>query len=284
MSADHPIQAVQRIADRFAQLPQVIAVALAGSLTGGSGDARSDFDLYIYADSGIPPADRAQIARKLADPAHPIEIDNPYWGTEDAWTECTTGTKADLIFWSPGWIEDQIDRVLVRCEAWIGYSTCFWHTVLHSVPYFDRSGWFTALKQRADQPYPEALRRDVLVKNYPVLRRAIPSYRNQIELAIQRRDRISLNHRIAALLASYFDVIFAVNRVPNPGEKRLIVRTQQLCKALPDDWDQHVDAVLYSVAQPWDALDTLTHVDALIDSLDRLLIAEKLITPGGAVI
>jgi hypothetical protein len=47
MSAAQPIQAVQRIAERFAQLPQVIAVALGGSLTGGSGDARSDFDLYI---------------------------------------------------------------------------------------------------------------------------------------------------------------------------------------------------------------------------------------------
>jgi predicted nucleotidyltransferase len=281
MSADHPIPAVQHIADQFAQFPQVIAVALAGSLTGGSGDAHSDFDLYIYSDSGVPSADRARIARELADPAYPIEIDNPYWGTEDAWTERTSGTKADLIFWSPEWIEDQVDRVLVRHEAWVGYSTCFWHTVLHSVPYFDRDGWFTALKRRADQPYPDALRRDVLVKNYPVLRQAVPSYRNQIELAIRRRDRISLNHRIAALLASYFDVLFAVNRVPNPGEKRLIERTQRLCSTLPDGWDQHVEAVLCSAAQPWESVDTLSRVDALIDALDRLLIAEKLITPGG---
>jgi predicted nucleotidyltransferase len=283
MSAAQPIQAVQRIAERFAQLPQVIAVALGGSLTGGSGDARSDFDLYIYSD-GVPLADRARIARELADPARPVEIDNPYWGPEDAWTERATGTKADLIFWSPGWIEDQLDRVLVRCEAWIGYSTCFWHTVLHSVPYFERGGWFKALHQRADQPYPEALRRDVLIKNYPVLRRAIPSYRNQIELAIQRHDRISLNHRLAALLASYFDVIFAVNRIPNPGEKRLIERTQQLCTTLPDGWDQHVEAMLCSAARPWNALDTLKHVDTLLDQLDRLLMAEQLITPGGAMI
>ncbi len=281
MTSDPSTQAVQRIADRFAQLPQVIAVALAGSLTGGSADARSDFDIYIYSDSGVPVAERAQIARELADPAKPVEIDNPYWGTEDAWTERTTGTKADLIFWSPGWIEDQVDRVLVRCEAWVGYSTCFWHTVLHSVPYFERGGWFTALKRCADQPYPDALRRDVLVKNYPVLRRAIPSYRNQIDLAIHRRDRISLNHRIAALLASYFDVLFAVNRVPNPGEKRLIARTQQLCTTLPDDWDQHIEDVLCSAARPWESLDTLSRVDALLDSLDRLLIAEGLVTTGG---
>jgi hypothetical protein len=277
------LAAVQRIADRFAQFPQVIAVALAGSLTGSSGDAQSDFDIYIYTDSTISlsRADRAQIARELADPAYPIEIDNPYWGTEDAWTERTSGTKADLIYWSPDWIEDQIKRVLVRHEAWVGYSTCFWHTILHSVPYFDRDGWLAALKQRADQPYPEELRRNVLVMNYPVLRQAVPSYHNQLKLAIRRRDRVSLNHRIAALLASYFDVLFAVNRVPNPGEKRLIERTQQLCSTLPEEWDQHVEAVLSSVTQPWESVDTLSRVDALIDALDRLLIAEKLITPGG---
>ena len=271
---------VQTIADRFAQFPQVIAVALAGSLTGGTSDSRSDFDIYVYCTADIPVVDRTQIARDLADPAKPIEINNPYWGTEDAWTERSSGTKADLIFWSPSFIEDQTDRVLVRHEAWVGYSTCFWHTLLRSTPYYDRDGWLAALIQRAEQPYPEPLRRDVLVKNYPVLRRAIPSYRTQIELAIQRQDRISVNHRIAALLASYFDVLFAVNRVPNPGEKRLIQRTQQVCSTLPEQWEQQIEAVLISAASPWESLDTLRRIDDLIDSLERVLIAEKLITRG----
>jgi predicted nucleotidyltransferase len=278
----HP--SVRLIANRFAQVPQVFAVALAGSLTGGGSDERSDFDIYIYSETGIPVEARAQIAQELADPSKPVEINNLYWGTEDAWTERRSGIKADLVYWSPGWIEDQIDRVLMRCEAWVGYSTCFWHTVLHSVPYFERGGWFTKLQQRAAQPYPDALRHDVLIKNYPVLRSAIPSYRHQIELAIQRRDRISLNHRIAALLASYFDVLFAVNRVPNPGEKRLILRTGQLCRVLPEKWDQQIEDVLCSAAQPWESLDTLRHIDALLDHLDQMLIAERLITPSGAVI
>jgi hypothetical protein len=29
---------------------------------------------------------------------------------------------------------------------------------------------------------------------------------------------VSLNHRTAALLASYFDVLFALNRVHHPGD------------------------------------------------------------------
>jgi predicted nucleotidyltransferase len=278
------IQAVQCIADRFASYPQVTAVALAGSLAGGVADPLSDFDIYIYTNAEIPVDERAQIARDLADPAKPIEINNPYWGTEDAWTERASGTKADLIFWSPQFMEDQTDRVLIRHEAWVGYSTCFWHTLLHSEPYYDREGWFAALKARADQPYPDALRRDVLIKNYPVLRHAIPSYRAQLDLAIRRQDRISMNHRVAALLASYFDVLFAVNRVPNPGEKRLIRRVNQLCNMLPQKWEQDIENVLVSAGSAWDSLETLRYVDALLDRLDQMLIAAGLIASGGKVI
>ncbi|RPI91801.1 MAG: DUF4037 domain-containing protein, partial [Chloroflexi bacterium] len=267
-----PLQPVQIIADRFAQFPQVAAVALAASVMTGGSDARSDFDIYVYTRAAIPADARAQIARDLADPNKPIEIDNPYWGTEDAWTERTSGVKADLIYWSPDFIEDQTERVLVRHEAWVGYSTCFWYTLLHSTPYYDPQGWFAGLRQRADQPYPDALRRDVVRKNYPVLRRAIPSYRAQIDLAIQRQDRISLNHRIAALLASYFDVLFAVNCAPNPGEKRLIQRVRQFCPVVPDGWEPQIDALLCSVAQPWASADGLDRVDALVDGLERVLI------------
>lgn len=281
MNAHRPVQI---IANRFARYPQVSAVGLAGSRTGGVADDYSDFDIYVYTDANIPVAERVQIAQELADPTKPVEINNPYWGTEDAWTERTSGTKADLIYWSPGWMDDQMDRVLVRQEAWTGYSTCFWYTLLNSTPYYDRDGWFAALQQRAAQPYPDPLRRDVLRKNYPVLRHAIPSYRSQIALAILRQDRISVNHRIAGLLASYFDVLFAVNRAPHPGEKRLVQRVKQLCSALPGDWERHIENVLGSVALPWDSMDALGRIDALLDSLDRLLIAEQLITPAGEVI
>ena len=64
--------------------------------------------------------------------------------------------------------------------------------------------------------------------NLPVLGGMIHSYEQQIRSAFCRRDRVSLNHRTAAWLASYFDILFAANRRYNPGEKRLLAHAQAL--------------------------------------------------------
>jgi predicted nucleotidyltransferase len=270
---------VQTIAARFSELPQVEAVVLAGSQTANLSDAYSDLDLYIYSDQQIPLADRADIARELAD-SSTIEINKPFWGPEDAWTDRASGLGVDLIYWSPRWIEDQVNRVLVHHQASVGYSTCFWYTVLHSEPVFDRNGWFAAFQQQVNQPYPDPLRRSVLTMNYPVLRQISSSYRHQIELAVQRQDRVSVSHRIDALLASYFDVLFAVNRVPHPGEKRLIQHASRLSK-LPHDMVRLIDSLICSIGSPWEDQNSLLAADHLLDSLDELLIAENLITTEG---
>jgi hypothetical protein len=279
--ADH-LARVQAIAARFADLPQMTAVALAGSLVAGLSDEQSDLDLYIYAGAPIPVEIRRGIAQEFAgEHRASIEIDKPFWGPEDAWIDSASGLGVDLIYWSPEWIEEQVDRVLVRHEAGMGYTTSFWYTVLHSQPVVDRDGWFARLKQHADQPYPEPLRRAIVRLNYPVLRQIGSSYRHQIALAILRRDRISLNHRVTALLASYFDILFAANRAPNPGEKRLIAQARRLCPALPDHMEEQLDALLCSVADPWDRNTTLVHIDALLDALDDLLNAEGLLSASG---
>ena len=261
----------QAVADRFGDRPEVVAVTLAGSLVAGLVDDKSDLDLYIYTREPIPADVRRAIAHDFAGANDPrIEIDKPFWGPEDAWIDRESGLGVDLIYWSPEWIADQVDRVLVRHEAWLGYTTSFWYTVLHSHSLFDREGWFAELQARANQPYPDALRRAIVALNYPVLRHIGSSYTHQIELAIQRRDRISVNHRVAALLASYFDILFAVNRVPNPGEKRVITQAERLCSILPEDMAQDVDALLCSVAAPWDDSNTLVIIKRLLDKLDSV--------------
>jgi hypothetical protein len=76
----------------------------------------------------------------------------------------------------------------------------------------------------------------VIDKNLPVLGSTIHSYEQQIRSAFRRRDRMSLNHRTAAWLGSYFDLLFAANRRFNPGEKRLLVHVQALPTAPEGGW------------------------------------------------
>jgi hypothetical protein len=264
----------EEIAARFSELPYVEAVVLSGSRTRRVDDGHSDFDLYVYTQQQVPPAWRLELARPHG--SH-IAIDNHYWENGDDWIDSRTGREVDIMYRSPEWIADQLDRVLVRHEASTGYSTCFWHNVLNSLILYDRAGWFGRLQARARQAYPDALRRAIIAKNHPILRRTNSSYVQQIELALDRRDAVSLNHRVAALLASYFDILFALNRQPHPGEKRLVATVQTLCSKRPAAFAQEIEAVIAASA-PAGFPELLARTHALLDSLDDLLLAEELIT------
>lgn len=264
---------VEAIAARFAALPEVLAVAWAGSQVADVADFRSDLDIYVYARGELSPEARRNIAAALA--AGRIEIDNRFWEPGDEWIDAESGLGVDVMFRSPAWIEDQLERVLARHEASVGYSTCFWYNVLNSRPVHDPQGWYAALQRRADQPYPEPLAAAIIARNHPILRDTQSSYRHQIELAIRRRDRVSLNHRITALLASYFDVLFAINRLPHPGEKRLVDIALRDCPHLPEGFSWQVDALIRAAAADWDRQRTLDHLGALVDGLDGLLGKEQ---------
>lgn len=267
----------QAVAARFAELPQVEAVALAGSEAAGVAEPSSDLDLYVYADEEIPLAWRRDLALELGD-GGPTDLDNRFWEPGDEWSERASGVGIDLMYRTPAWIEDQLDRLLVRHAASLGYSTCHWHTILSSVPLFERSGWFTQLLERARRPYPEPLRQAIVVENHAVLRTIRSSYRHQLERAAVRHDRVSLLHRTTALLASYFDVLFALNRVPHPGEKRLVSLAGLLCAEVPVGFPADVERVVLSVSAPWDEPDAVAAVDDLVDGLDALLARSGFVT------
>jgi predicted nucleotidyltransferase len=255
----------------FADLPEVEAVALGGSVASGNIGSDSDIDLYVYANREIPVATRAHLIRERAERA---EVDSRFWEPCDEWIEATSSTAVDAVYRKPAWIEDELDRVLLRNEASIGYSTALWHNVRHSAPLFDRGGWFAELQETANNPYPEDLRRAIVDKNHPILRDIISSYLHQIEKAALRADLVSVNHRVGALLASYFDIIFAVNRATHPGEKRLLKLARD-CEKTPPLMTEQVHALLGASCSPDRGV--LVHAGELLDGLDQLLVEEKLI-------
>ncbi|HEY4900646.1 MAG TPA: DUF4037 domain-containing protein [Terriglobales bacterium] len=260
-----------RLARLFAFLPSVEAVALSGSRTSDFSDSRSDIDLYVYVTEEIPLDVRAKIAAGSAR----AEIGNATWEPGDEWIDAESGTSVDVMYRHVRWIEEQLDRVLVDHQASAGYSTCFWYNVLHSRVLFDRSGWFADSQRRSSQRYPEELRRAVIAKNYPLLRRNQSSYLHQIELAVARKDPVGVNHRVAALLASYFDVLYAPNELPHPGEKRLIQHAKVRCTKLPHDMERQVTELLASVGNADDGTEAKANV--LLDGLDQLLLREKMV-------
>ncbi|HEY0733946.1 MAG TPA: hypothetical protein VGD69_03500 [Herpetosiphonaceae bacterium] len=265
---------VQTIVERLRPLPQVRALALAGSQSTARADARSDFDVYVYIDAAVPVALRTELAREFAER---MEIDNQFFGPGDEWIEAATGTKIDLIYFDASWIEEQIERVLVRYQPSVGYSTAFWHTIRNSQPLFDRDGWLDRIKDLAAQSYPEPLRRAIVAHNHPILRDTLSSLVYQIESALARNDMISVQHRTTALLVSYFDILFAVNRLPHPGEKRLVEWLTTRGTKLPLEMQQHLDALLAVRPAQENAALLMERIHALLDRLDELLVAERLI-------
>jgi predicted nucleotidyltransferase len=261
------------VAAAFADLPQVVAVALAGSLAAGAADERSDVDLYVYAEAPVPMADRVAIASRFATRR---EVGNEFWEPGDEWIDTQTGRHVDVMYRTPVWIEEQLERVLVRHEASVGYSTCFWHNVLHSTPLFDRYGWYRDLQAAAAGPYPQALRRAVIAKNHPILRQTLTSYLVQIERAARRGDSVSIQHRVTALLASYFDVLFAVNELPHPGEKRLLQIAATRCPRKPSHMEIQINSLLEMAARPATPA-VVEHINVLLASLDALLANERLL-------
>ena len=258
------------IADLFTSFPSVEAIALAGSGETVAIDRESDIDLYVYITSVIPLRDRAAIVEKLG--ATRADLNLQFWDLGDEWYDAETGIEVDVIYWHTSWIEDQLDRVLVEHQASMGYSTCFWHTIRNSLILYDRSRWLCRLKEKSDVPFPKALRRAIIAKNHPVLRRVIPSYLHQIEKALGRNDLVSINHRVAALLASYFDVLFALNRLPNPGEKRLLKTASERCAKVPREMVTQVGEILRAAASSDQGL--VVRIEELLDNLDQLLLEE----------
>jgi hypothetical protein len=261
----------EKLAQEYAVLPRVEAVALGGSRTGPFAEPTSDYDLYVYSRSPVDLASRIAIARRHS--AAP-ETDNRFWEAGDEWIE-TGGERVDVMFRDTGWMEEQLARVLDRHEASIGYSTAFWFNLKTSKPLFDRDGWFARIQQKASAAYPEALRRNIIAKNYPILRSTQSSYVHQIESAAQRKDAVSVNHRTTALLASFFDIVFAMNRQPHPGEKRLLQWSGALCPARPIQMETLIPEIISNASRS--APEMITVIHPLLDGLDDTLRAEGLI-------
>jgi hypothetical protein len=65
-----------------------------------------------------------------------------------------------------------------------------------------------------------------------------------------------------------------VNRLPHPGEKRLVDFAQKFCAKLPAEMEAQIEQVIAALA---DSQTILPAVNKLVDEMEKLLMAEKLV-------
>ncbi|PSW05763.1 DUF4037 domain-containing protein [Photobacterium lipolyticum] len=246
-------------------LPEVEAILLAGSRAINTNDHLSDYDVYVYVTAEIPLAVRKAIADKYCSY---MEVNNQYWETEDDGV-LNDGTEIELIYRDLDWLDGELERTLFQHQASTGYTTCFWSNLINSEILYDPKGKAKTLQEKFAIHYPAELKNNIITKNYPLLSQKMPAYRKQIQKALKRGDVISINHRIAEFLASYFDILFAVNEYPHPGEKRLIDIAKSKCQKLPVSFEQNMSNLIKHVGTCND--DILVVIDQTINNLNAVL-------------
>ena len=134
-----------------------------------------------------------------------------------------------------------IASVVDGCNAWNGYTTCMWHNLITSRILFDRNGRLAQLQKRYQIPYPQKLKENIIANNRKLLNGMLPSFDGQIRKAETRGDLVSVNHRVTEFLASYFDILFALNKMTHPGEKRMQEICARECKILPEHFEKNLN-------------------------------------------
>ena len=224
---------IKILVDELYRYPEVESVVLGGSRSGKSFDEKSDYDLYVYVTDDVPESLRTAFYE-----AHcsRFETGNRFFEYED---NCVFngGTYADIIFRRMKDLEHYLKIVVDGGRAFNGYTTCFWHNIIRSEIIFDKNGNYERMQKQYTIPYPQKLRDNIIEKNMKLLSGYLPSYDKQIMKALGRDDIVSVNHRTAAFVESYFDVIFAMNEMTHPGEKKLIDICKNECKILPENFE-----------------------------------------------
>lgn len=228
---------VDALFEELSRLPQVEAIALGGSRATGRNDAKSDYDVYIYLTGPVEETCRRTILSKYC---RYMEIGNTFWELEDDVT-LLDGIDMDIIYRNLEDFARGIASVVDDCTAWNGYTTCMWHNLITSRILFDRTGRLQKLQARYQIPYPQKLKENIISRNMNLLSGMLPSFDTQIQKAENRGDLVSVNHRVTEFLASYFDILFALNEMTHPGEKRMQDICTKECTILPQHFDSNLN-------------------------------------------
>lgn len=263
-------RSIKALVEDLGNLPEIDTIMLGGSRATEQASEDSDYDLYVYTAKNIPPAKRKTVLQKHC---RYLEFNNQFWETEDDGV-LKDDTKINILYRNFSWIEKELAKVVFQHQASVGYTTCFWHNVITSRLLFDRTHKGASLQKKYAIDYPVPLKQNIIAKNYPILGSVQDSYVHQIKSALLRKDWVSMQHRTTAFLASYFDILFALNELLHSGEKRIIENLRQNATKLPLDFPGDVAAFIQ--ASSGQNKDIIEHTTIILKKLTTLLDTHKL--------
>ena len=232
--------------NELAGINEIEAIALGGSRATGKHDEKSDYDVYIYTTGNISEEVRRNILTKYC---KYMEISNTFWELEDDVT-LSDGIDMDIIYRNLNDFDNMLNSIVLECNAWNCYTTCMWHNLKTCKIIVDKTGNLTKVQQKYNIPYPKQLKENIIANGLSLLSGMLPSFDKQIIKAIERKDLVSVNHRVTEFLATYFDIVFAINEMTHPGEKRMQSICSNECKILPNNFDINLNRLFDKMFTP----------------------------------
>lgn len=256
---------LDKILNRFFEFEQVKSVAIGGSGVNYTSDNMSDIDVYVFVESDIPVKERESFIKEISSK---YEVGGEYFGSGDEFFANELGLQLDIMYWNIHWFEDSVNNVWLKHYPSNGYTTAFLFTLKNFEIKYDKDNWLHDLQNLINTPYPQELKQNIIKRNIMLMKdKPFASYYEQIKKAVKRKDYVSVNHRVSVFLASYFDIIFAINELLHPGEKRLVKYAIKNCKYLPENFEQNINKLL-TISE----IDILETLDIIVKNLKTLII------------
>ena len=248
----------------FSKINEIQAIVLGGSRITNYSDNKADYDIYVYSENGVSQEIRQRILSKFSTY---YEMSNNFWELEDngifKW-----GINFDIIYRNLQETVTRVADVVENYECHNGFTTCLWHNIINSEILFDNENIFAGIKKRFLVPYPKMLKKNIVKRNMDLLSDSIISYNKQISKSVHRRDYININNRLSAFFASYFDIIFAINELTHPGEKRIMEICLDKCKILPNNFEGNVNDLIKNMDKDEKIIEI---IDIIILELKKVL-------------
>ena len=253
------------IINQYKDFSEVKAIALGGSGVNNTSDYLSDIDVYIFVEKDISVSNREEMVKKISSK---YEVGCEYFGSGDEFLVDKLDCQLDIMYWNVNWFENIIENIWFKHYPSNGYTTAFLFTLNNFQIIYDTDNWLLNLQNSIQTEYPNELKQNIIKRNIMLMKdKPFASYYEQIEKAVKRNDVVSINHRITAFLASYFDIIFAVNELLHPGEKRLIQYAKDNCNILPDNFEENIKKLLIQ-----SNYETLNILNDMVEKLRKIML------------